>query len=117
MIDSFVRENPLNFADDELKTIKDWRDFVQGTFYIFRYLKRYIIFLDWSEPPKAYGVLALNTPFEEIFGPYLPIMVEAVLLPFEDKIIYDSTFLPYSITFGGRIRRSLNDAHQEAKST
>ena len=43
-------------------------------------------------------------------------MVEAVLLPFNDKIIYDSIFFPYSMTFGGGIRRSFNDAYQEAKS-
>jgi len=39
-----------------------------------------------------------------------------VLLPFNDKIIYDSIFSSYFITFGGSIRRSLNDAYQEAKS-
>lgn len=43
-------------------------------------------------------------------------MVESVLLPFNDKIIYDSIFSPYRMTFGGGIRRSFNDAYQEAKS-
>ncbi|MEA2055204.1 MAG: hypothetical protein U9O96_08925 [Candidatus Thermoplasmatota archaeon] len=116
LIDSFVNENPLNFSSNELKMIKSWKNFVKGRFFIFRYLKNYTIFLDDGEPPKAYGVLALNSPFEELIGPYLPIMVEAVLLPFNDKIIYDSIFSPYSITFGGGIRRSLNDAYQQAKS-
>ncbi|MDI6902741.1 MAG: hypothetical protein QMC77_03310 [Methanocellales archaeon] len=116
LIDSFVRENPLNFSSHELKMISTWKNFVKGRFLIFRYLKNYTVFLDPNEPPKAYGVLALNSPFEELIGPYLPIMVEAVLLPFKDKIIYDSIFSPYSITFGSGMRRSFNDAYQEAKS-
>jgi len=116
LIDSFIAENPLNFSSNELKMISSWKNFVKGTFYIFRYLKKYTIFLSVDKPPKAYGVLALTTTFEEIVGSYLPIMVEAVLLPFNDKIIYDSIFSPYRITFGAGIRSSLNDAYQEAKS-
>jgi len=116
LIDSFVKENPLNFSSDELKMIRSWKNFVKGRFYILRYLKNYTIFLDTEEPSKAYGVLALNSPFEEIIGPYLPRLVEAVLLPFNDKIIYDSIFSSYPVTFGGEIRRSLNDDYQKAKA-
>jgi len=116
LIDSFIAENPLNFSHKELKIISSWKNFVKGRFFIFRYLKKYTIFLDADEPPKAYGVLALNSTFEEIVGPYLPVMVDAVLLPFNEKIIYDSIFSAYSITFGGGIKRWLNDAYQEAKS-
>ena len=116
LINSFVAENPLSFATNELKIINSWKEFVKGKFLIFRYLKNYTVFLDTDESPKAYGVLALNTTFEEMVGPYLPVMVEAVLLPFNGKIIYDSIFFPYHMTFGGGICRSFNDAYQEAKS-
>jgi len=116
LINSFVAENPLSFSENELKIINSWKEFVKGKFLIFRYLKNYTVFLDTNESPKAYGVLALNSTFEEMVGPYLPVMVEAVLLPFNDKIIYDSIFSPYHMTFGGGIRRSFNDAYQEAKS-
>lgn len=51
-----------------------------------------------------------------MLGPYLPIMVEAALLPFNNKIIYDSILISYRITFGSSIRRSFNEAYQEAKS-
>ena len=116
LINSFVAENPLSFSENELKIINSWKEFVKGKFLIFRYLKNYTVFLDTNESPKAYGVLALDSTFEEMVGPYLPVMVEAVLLPFNDKIIYDSIFFPYHMTFGGGIRRSFNDAYQEAKS-
>lgn len=116
LISSFVNKNISNFSAWELKTISDWRNFVKGKFLVFRYLKDYTIFLDPDEPPKAYGVLALNTPFEVMFGPNLPIMVEAVLLPFKRGIIYDSIFSTYRITFGAGIRRSLNESYQQAKA-
>jgi len=116
LINSFVAENPLNFSTNELKVINSWKGFIKRKFLIFRYLKNYTVFLNTDESPKAYGVLALNTAFKEMVGPYLPVMVEAVLLPFNDKIIYDGIFFPYSMTFGGAIRRSFNDVYQEAKS-
>lgn len=116
LIDAFVTENSLNFSTGELEIISSWKNFVKGTFYIFRYMKNHTVFLSSENPPKAYGVLALNTPFNEMAGQYLPVMVNAVLLPFKDKIIYDSMFSPHSISFGSGIRRSLNDDYQQAKS-
>lgn len=115
LMDSFALENPFNFSDEELELVRSWKDFVKGRFIVLRHLKNYTIFLDPEEPPKAYGVLALRTSFQEIF-PFLPMMVEAVLLPFKDRIIYDSVLQPYLIRFGGGIRRSLNDKYQKAKS-
>ena len=116
LINSFITENPLNFSANELKIISSWKELVKGKFLIFRYLKNYTVFLDTDESPKAYGVFALNTAFEEMVGSCLPAMVEAVLLPFNGKIVYDGILFPYSMTFGGGIRRSFNDAYQEAKS-
>ncbi len=116
LIDSFLKENPFSFSPDELTLVHSWKDFVRGTFYIFKYLKKYAVFLDTGTPPKACGVLALTDTFDEILGSHLPIMVEAVLLPFKGQIIYDGMMSPYSIAFGAGIRRDLNDAYQEAKS-
>ncbi len=116
LIDLFVAEEPSNLSSDELSIISSWKNFVMGRFLIFRYLKKYTIFLDLSNTPKAYGVLALTFTFDEMLGQSLPIMVEAVLLPFKNKIIYDGILIPYRITFGSGIRHSFNDAYQEAKS-
>lgn len=115
-IQSFVRENPFNFSPSELKIVSGWTNFVKGKFIVFRYLKDHTIFLSTDEPPRAYGVLALNSSFQEMIGSSLPVMVEAVLLPFEGRIIYDSIFSPYRVSFGKGIRQSFSDAYQEAKS-
>lgn len=115
LIDLFVRENPYKFSPEELEIIRGWRNFVKGDFVVFRYLEKYTIFLDTKEPPKAYGVLALNASLKEVLGPYLPIMVKAVLLPFKGKIVYDSLLRAYNVVFGGGMRREFNEAYQEAK--
>ncbi len=115
-IDAFVNSNPFRFSHEELEIILSWKNVVRGTFQLFRYLKKYAIFLDDSSPMKAYGVVALIDSFEDILGSALPIMLQAVLLPFKGQIVYDGFLLPYRIYFGGGIRRGLNAEYQEAKS-
>ncbi len=116
LIDSFVMENPSHFSPEELKIIRSWKNFVRGHFLIFRYLKNYTVFLSIDEKiPKAYGVLALQTPFEEMFGSHLPVLINAVLLPFKGKIIYDGILFSYPVILGGNMYRSFNDAYQYAK--
>ena len=73
------------------------------------------MFLSSSDPAIAYGVLAFSEPFQELIGPKLPIMVEAVLLPFKGMIVYDGMMSAYKISFGPGIRRSLNESFKEAK--
>lgn len=115
LIDSFVEENPQNFSDDELKIVRSWNDFVRGRSLLFRYLKKYTIFLSMDSPPKAYGVLALLTNFDEILASPPPILIDTVLLPFKDRVIYDGFLSPYNIVFGPGIRREMNERYQAAK--
>ncbi len=42
-------------------------------------------------------------------------LVETVLLPFGDEIIYDSLMQPYNITFGSGIRGNLKGLYDDAK--
>ncbi len=115
LIESFVDENPSSLSDEELDIVLSWHHQVTGRFFIFRQLKRFTVFLSTNDSPIAYGVLALTDLFEDLIGPYLPVMAETVLMPFRDKIVYDGLLSGYNITFGGGIRRSLNDDYREAK--
>jgi hypothetical protein len=45
----------------------------------------------------------------------LPRYVETVLLPFEDKIIYDGFIAPYNVSFGSGYARSFKDTYREVK--
>ena len=80
LLDQFVQEDPASLPADKLAIVAGWKHAVIGQFYIFRYLSKYAIFLSTDSPKKAYGVLALADPFEELVGPYLPRLIHAVLL-------------------------------------
>ena len=116
LIASFTEENPFEFSAEDLEVVESWKNLIRGSFFLIRYLKKYAIFLDEGDPPHAYGVVALTDEFAEILGPSLPLSVETVLLPFKGQITYDGLLATYRITFGGGIRRSLNDSYEEAKS-
>jgi len=114
LIGRFVEKNPLSLADEELSIIQSWQHFVAGRFFIFRHLKHYTIFLD-EQQENAYGVLALNDPFEELIGPSLPVVAATILLPFRDKIVYDGLLVGFNISLGGGIKRSLNETYKSMK--
>jgi hypothetical protein len=113
--EQFVAENPANLAEADLKVVDSWQHRLSGRFFVMRHLKRYSVFLQESPRARAYGVVGLVSPLEEVVGPYLPVLVEAVLLPFEGQVIYDSLLFPYNVVFGGGIRRSLEAAYRQAR--
>jgi hypothetical protein len=116
LIDAFIDENPFHLDEDDLEIVRSWKDLVAGTFYAFRQLQNYMVFLSANEPVVAYGVLALSDPFEDLLGPYLPRMIKTTLLPFKGKIVYDGLMSGYNVTFGPGIRRSLNESYKRAKA-
>ena len=116
LIESFVDENPAQLSDDDLDIVRSWRHLVAGKFYVFRELKKYTVFLTTTDPAIAYGVLALSQPFEDLIGPYLPILTQTVLLPFKGMIVYDGLMSSKNITFGPGIRRMLDQSFKDAKS-
>ncbi len=116
LIDEFVKENPVSLSVDQLEIVASWKHAVVEKFYVFRYLAKYTVFLaSGSFPNKAYGVLGLTDPLEELIGPYLPRLIETALLPFKGRIVYDGLMSTYNISFGGGIKRMLNDDYRQAK--
>jgi len=116
LIESFADENPAHCSEDELDIVRSWRHLVTGKFYVFRELKKYTVFLSTGTPPVAYGVLALSQPFEDLIGPYLPVLTQTVLLPFKNMIVYDGLMSSYNISFGPGIRRNLDEDFKTAKA-
>lgn len=113
--EGFIAENPARLSDADLKMVASWRDRVAGRFYILRYLKKHAVFLTEREPPQAYGVLGLVSPIQHVIPMPPPVLVDAVLLPFENRIIYDSLLMPYRLMFGSGILRSLNEAYRRVQ--
>jgi len=115
LIDAFANENPFGFDETDLEIVRSWKHLVAGTFYAYRQLQQYMVFLSSTEPVIAYGVVALFDPFEVVIGPHLPRMVKTTLLPFQGRIVYDGIVTGYNMTFGSGVRRRLNDSYKEAK--
>ncbi|MFP4309408.1 MAG: hypothetical protein ACLFRG_19250 [Desulfococcaceae bacterium] len=113
----YVEANPDGLSPEELEIVSGWRHFKRGSFCIFKQLKKHAVFIEMdSKDPRVFGVLALTNSLEEML-PEMPVMVEnAVLLPFQDVIIYDGILAPRNILFGRGIRNSMRDWYNEAKA-
>lgn len=114
LIESFASENPLNFSEKELATIKSWKNFLKGEFMVYRHLKNGAVFLDQEDDPKAYLVTGIMSELEEMF-PDTPLMAETILLSFKGRIVYNGLIRPYNITFGRGIKADLEERFRRAK--
>ncbi|PZV00741.1 MAG: hypothetical protein DCF32_17095 [Leptolyngbya sp.] len=115
LIDHFVAENPQGFEPEKLQIVASWQNFIGGTFYIERFLKKYAVFI--GEKDVVYGVLGLWDSFDNmIHKSYLPLMVKAVLLPFNGQIVYDGLLQSKNIYFGGGVKRELKQIYLAAKN-
>ena len=116
LIDEFLAANQQQMPEDHLDLIRQWKQRVSGRFYLERILKSYAIFISAESDNTVYGVVALHDEFDEIFDTRdLPLMVNAVLLPFKGKVIYDGLLLGYNIFFGSGIRGDLKETYLAAK--
>jgi hypothetical protein len=80
---------------------------------VLKYLKSYAIFLGES---YVYGVVSVTEPFSWFLGNSLPVMVETVLLPFKDKIIYDGFMTSSNLAIGGNLASSLHNSYNILKA-
>jgi hypothetical protein len=114
LIESYTQENPDALPPEELDIVRKWRNFVKDSFFVLRHLKKGSIFIGTDE--KVYSVHGIQDPLDEVLpSVLLPQMVEAILLPFKGRIIYDGLLSGYSIHFGGGIRSNLEPAYKAAK--
>lgn len=111
----FISANPAGLSSAELAVVASWRYRRAGSFYIVRALKKYTVLLSEDLPPRAYGVLGLSAPMEELAPGPLPVLAQTVLLPFEGQIIYDGLLQWYAVIFGPGIRARLNAEYRTAQ--
>ncbi len=110
--EEFIAENPAQLAASDLALVASWQHRLAGSFYIFRSLQHYTIFLSTTTPAHAYGVLGLVSTIEETVPLPLPVLTQAVLLPFDHHIIYDSLFTSYNVVFGPGYRHDLQELYR-----
>ena len=114
LIDEFIDENPPDIPMRELAAVSRWKKFVRGDFFIERYLKNHAVFI--TDDAEVYAVHGLTESPADYFPKFtLPVRLNAVLLPFQDKIVIDGFFLPYRVVFGSGIKNELKEIYNSAK--
>jgi uncharacterized protein (DUF4415 family) len=116
LLDAYVSENPDGWSDTELELIAAWRRALRGTFIALRDRKKFTLLLDEREPPKVYGVLGLTTELVDLLPLPLPVMLQAVLLPWKGQIVCDGLVVPYNVILGGGIRQNAEESYRQAKA-
>jgi hypothetical protein len=110
----FLAEGAADLGDAECDLIASWKHRVSGNFIVFKHLQKHSIFMS----KDVYAVLGIYTPFAVLI-PFVPMYVQAVLIPFRDAIITDG-FLespPMQISFGGGPRRIFQAQYSAARTT
>jgi len=115
LLDEFIAKNPAQLPPEDLDILNSWKYSKQGTFFVYKTLKKHAIFIAQDKGTEVFAVKGLYSPFEELFGPYLPTFVKTVLLPFNNEIIADGLFQSYDLIIGPGIRRELKAIYDDAK--
>lgn len=117
LISEYIEENPNGFRERELGHITTWSHFIKGKFVVERNMKNHTIFLLDGSPPKVYGVLGLGDEIVDMIHRPLPVLVEAVLLPWKGVIVCDGLLSTYNLSFGGGIKNGFRESYREAKAS
>src|SRR5260370_17440106 len=59
--EQFIAENPAQLPAEDLALVASWQYRLAGSFFIFRSLQHYTIFLSTTTPPPAHRLLGLST--------------------------------------------------------
>jgi len=119
LIDEFLQDSgPGELTETERGLLTSWRNhYFKERFLILKHLSKYSVFMPMVNPAKLYAVYGIKNPLNEVMFAQPPVMVQTVLLPFNDKIIYDSMLEVFSISFGKGMRESFKSSYNEIKAT
>ena len=113
VIDGYLASAEL--PPDHREILAGWSRFVSGEFILERNLKRGSVFIS-SEDEQVYMVSGIFSSWEEtIPRPDLPILLHATLIPFKDKIIYDSIVTCSNVIIGRGYAEIFKDIYLSAK--
>lgn len=97
---------------DHREIVAGWNRFVSGEFILERHLKRGSVFIS-LEDEQVYLVSGIFSSW--IPRPDLPILLHATLIPFKDRIIYDSIVTSSNVIIGRGYAEIFKDIYLSAK--
>ena len=118
-IGEYVQQHGDEMTDEERKILLSWqKHYIHDCFLVVRYLKKYSVLMRGdNNDAQLFGVIGLNHPFADLFDPSsLPVMINATLLPFTNKIVYDGLLSAYPIRIGSHMRKNINEQYSATKA-
>ena len=114
VIDEYI-DSARNLSGADIQILKGWKRGIKGPFFVMKHLKNYSVFLD-DKNSVLYGIIGISGPIDEMVpGERLPMIAETVLLPYGDRIIYDSLFLLHNDEIGYEMNKTVQEHYKEIK--
>lgn len=91
---------------------------VKGSFILMKYAPDCAIFMsiDKNTTQRLYAVKGITDPIAKSLQRQLPVMLDTVLLPFGDTIIYDSFIITRAVSLGKGMQEMLQSEYTELKN-
>ena len=114
IIDEYI-DSEKKLPEEDAEILRGWKNNISGPFIVINHLKKHSILMNEKED-TLYGVIGISGPISEMIpGDMLPMMIKTTLIPFKDRIIYDSVFSVNNVQIGPNMRRSLKESYSEIK--
>jgi LysM repeat protein len=120
-IGDYIQQYGDEYSTEARDILLSWqKHFIHDRFTVVRNLKKYSVLMSFgdSDTMRLYGIIGLNHPFADLFeAKYLPVIINATILPFKDMIIYDGMITAYPIRIGPTMRKSFIEQYNSSKAT
>ena len=120
LISRFINETDdlYEITPEGVQMLISWQtQHLKKTFLVVKYTSEHAIFMpiESEKNPVFYEVKGLESSLAEVLDYKINIMIEAVLLPFGDKTIYDGLVAPYPLVFDKGITDRISMLYEEAE--
>ena len=103
---------------EKIALLKSWQDHhIKSSLMVMEYKPEYAVLMNIKKNDECllYGVTGISRSIAEALQHELPVNIETVLLPFRDKIIYDSYLGSMNISYGKNMKKMFFDLYNRAK--
>ena len=119
LIASYIKAAEDELSEHECSVLTDWKKHhIKGRFAILRNIAKYTVFMQFEENKESilYGVAGALNPVSNIFpAEKLPALADAVLLPFDDIITYDTIIESYPLSYGAGMVPTFDQFYSEER--
>jgi len=114
IIDNYI-DSIKKLPEEDEQILRGWKNNIPGHFLVIKHLKKYSVLIN-EKYDMLYGVIGISNPISEMLSiDMLPMMIKATLIPFKDRIIYDSLFTVSNVQIGPNMRRDIKESYTEIK--